>query len=48
MYIDKDSDLPSSFGYISKNEIDKYICEHNVVMSDNTNFKLNDENTWII
>ena len=48
VYINKDDNLPYSVGYISKNEIDKYIESHNVTMNNNTNFKLFDERTWKI
>lgn len=43
-----DEVLPNSFGYISKNELDKYIKDNNVKMLQNDKFNLCDERTWII
>ena len=38
------SDINSS--YISREELNKYIAENNIVMNNNKNFKLYDERTW--
>lgn len=46
VYISDKDNLPSSIGYISKNEIEKYIKENNVKMTFDDNFKLYDERTW--
>jgi hypothetical protein len=48
VYISKKENLPTSIGYISKNEIEKYIKENNVNMQSKDNFKLSDESTWIV
>lgn len=37
----------SSSSYISKEELDDYIKENNIVMSDHSNFKLWDGRTWL-
>lgn len=46
--VNSDDILPYSIGYISKEEIDKYIEEHKITTMNNSNFKLYDENTWLI
>lgn len=47
-YISSKDNLPYSIGYITKDEIKKYIKENNVNINDNSNFKLSDGRTWII
>lgn len=47
-YIGKNDNLPSSIAHISKEEIDKYIEEHNIIMTEKPNFKLYDEESWFI
>lgn len=46
VYLNKEG-IPYSIGFISKEEIEKYIQENNIPITSNTNFKLNDERTWI-
>ncbi len=46
IYISENDNIPYSEGYISKEEIDKYIKEFNIKMNSNPNFKLNDGRTW--
>lgn len=46
IYISKNDNIPYSEGYISKEEMDKYIKEFNIKMNPNPNFKLNDGRTW--
>ena len=41
IYISKNDNIPYSEGYISKEEMDKYIKEFNMKMNPNPNFKLN-------
>ena len=43
----ENSDKISSSLYISKEELDDYIKENNIVMSDHSNFKLWDGRTWL-
>lgn len=47
-YISSKDNIPYSIGYISKEEIEKYIDENNIKIKKNDNFKLNDGRTWII
>ena len=47
-YISSKDNLPYSIGYITKDEIEKYIKENNVNINDNSSFKLSDGRTWII
>ena len=47
-HIGSNDNLPYSIGYIPKDELDSYINSHNIVMRDNSNFKLFDERTWNI
>lgn len=46
VYIFSKDNLLYSDGYISKDEIDKYIKDFNIKMNDNSNFKLIDARTW--
>ncbi len=46
IYISSIDNLPYSIGYISKEEIDKYIYDNKIEISYNHNFKLYDERTW--
>lgn len=46
VYISSDDNLPSSIGYASKMEIEKYIEENHVKMDRNRDFKLWDARTW--
>ena len=46
VYISKNDILPYSVGYISKSEIDKYIKDNGVIMTNNLDFKLYSEQTW--
>ena len=48
VYISENSVLPYSTGFIPKEEIDKYIKDHKIKMNKNPNFKLYDEDTWIV
>ena len=48
VYIADDANLPSSVGYITKEEIDAYIKDHKIKMNKNSRFDLNNEETWII
>ena len=48
VYISEDDNLPTSTGYIPKEEIDKYIKDHKIKMNKNPRFDLNNEETWII
>lgn len=45
-YISSKDNLPYSIGYISKEEIEKYIEENNIKIYRNDNFKLYDGRTW--
>lgn len=47
-YISSKDNIPYSIGYISKEEIEKYIDENNIKIKKNDNFKLNDGRTWTI
>ena len=47
-YISSKDNLPYTIGYISKEEIEKYIKENNIKINNNNNFKLYDGCTWII
>ena len=47
LYLSSDN-VPYSISYISKAELDEYIKENNIVLNKSDNFKLVDENTWII
>lgn len=48
VYIKEGDPLPYSTGYITKEEIDKYIKDHKIKMNRNSRFDLNNEETWII
>ena len=48
VYISKNDNLPYSLGYISKNEIEKYMQDFNIEHFNNKDFMLNDESTWNI
>lgn len=48
IYIDDTDNIIFSTSYISKEEIENYIIDNNIKMNLNSNFKLNDENTWKI
>ena len=48
VYIGDNDNIPSSVGYISKEEIDDYIKDNNVKMNRNPRFSLTNEETWII
>ena len=48
VYIADDANLPSSIGYITKEEINAYIKEQKIKMNKNPRFDLNNEETWII
>ncbi len=47
-YISSKDNIPYSLSYITKEEIEKYIKENNIVMHNNSNFKLSDSRTWFI
>ena len=47
-YVSKENNLPYTIGYISKEEIEKYIKTNGLKMHNNANFDLNDERTWFI
>ena len=47
-YTSSKDNLPYSIGYITKDEIEKYIKENNVNINVNSNFKLSDGRTWIV
>ena len=47
VYIADDANLPSSVGYITREEIEEYIKDNKVKMNKNR-FDLNNEETWII
>lgn len=47
-YISSKDNRPYTIGYISKEEIEKYIKENNIKINSNKKFKLGDERTWII
>lgn len=46
-YVDHDNVI-YSLSYITKEELDAYIKENNIILKDNTNFKLWDGRTWLI
>lgn len=46
VYIASEDNLPYSIGYIKKEEIDKYIIDNKIEISNYHNFKLYDERTW--
>ena len=46
-YYLSDSNKLNSVSYITKEELDDYIKENNIVMSDHSNFKLSDGRTWL-
>lgn len=46
IYPSQKDNIPHSVGYISKDEIDKYIKDFNIQMNNNPNFKLVDARTW--
>lgn len=46
VYISSEDNLPYSIGYITKEEIDKYIHNNNIDISNNHKFKLYDGRTW--
>lgn len=46
VYISSKENLPYSIGYITKEEIDKYILDNKIEISNYHNFKLYDEHTW--
>lgn len=46
IYISSKDNLPYSIGYITKEEIDKYIHNNNIDISNNHKFKLYDGRTW--
>ena len=46
VYINSKYNIPNSICYISKEEIDNYIKEHNLNLEPNNNFKLFNEETW--
>ena len=48
VYVSEDDQIPYSMGYITKEEIEQYIKEHNVKMNKNNRFDLSNEETWII
>jgi hypothetical protein len=48
VYTKEEEALPSSLGYITKDEIENYINEYKVKMNNNPRFNLNNEETWII
>ena len=45
-FLSKDNTL-CSISYFSKEELDQYIKENNIKMSDQSNFKLYDGRTWL-
>lgn len=47
-YISSKDNLPYAIGYISKEEIEKYIKENNIEINSNEKFKLGDGRTWFI
>ena len=47
-YLSSKDNTPYSLGYITKDEIEKYIKENNIKMHKNSNFKLTDSRTWYI
>lgn len=48
VYISNNDKIPYAMGYISKEEIEKYIRDNNVNIIANDNFKLWDERTWYL
>lgn len=48
VYINSKDNIMNSICYISKEEIDNYIKEHNIKIETNTEFKLFNEETWKI
>ncbi len=46
VYISEKNNMPYSFGYISKEEIENYIKKFHIKMNDNPDFKLYDAKTW--
>lgn len=48
VYANSKDNIINSTCYISKEEIDNYIKEHNIKMETNTEFKLFNEETWKI
>lgn len=46
VYISSKENLPYSIGYITKEEIDKYILDNKIEISNYHNFKLYDGRTW--
>lgn len=47
-YISSKDNLPYSIGYISKEEIEKYIEDNSIKINRNDNFELGDGRTWNI
>ena len=45
-YITNDDNTIRSISYISKEELDTYIKDNNIVMKDNSEFRLYDGRTW--
>ncbi len=45
-YISSTDGIINSLSYISKEELDKYIKDNNIKMSDNSKFSLGDGRTW--
>ena len=48
VYINSKDNIMNSICYISKEEIENYIEEHNIKIETNTEFKLFNEETWKI
>ena len=48
LYISTIDNIINSASYITKDELDKYIQKHHIIMNDNSNFILSDERTWSI
>lgn len=48
VYVNSKDNLPYSTGSISKEEINRYIKDFNIILKKNENFKLYDQETWII
>ena len=46
VYISELNNIPYSIGYISIEDIEKYIKDNNIKMNKNTKFKLSDGFTW--
>lgn len=46
VYFSEDDKIPYSHGYISKEEIEKYIADNKVEFPRNNDFKLTDMRTW--